>query len=351
MANVTIKDYQDWLKNNSKVKVPKEGEELSVYDEQANRTLYNQYVKQAELLNQKNEAEARVQAQKESALRDNYIAQAQAQKKAEDAVKMQGVATGVSESGLIDLYAQGAAARAGIINASDSAKNDIFSEYRRAIAESNAETNAALAEIDALSSEEGKTSDNQNAVAQLTYALENYNNDTDDFKDLKATYEKYASYLDEDKNYDIIQAYQKELKASEDANAMMSAEIDFENKAGIAAKGVRALEDADADFFGYNDRQYNAMMGALQEALEKGDIKDGEIVKINLRGLDNWNNSFFYYNGRFFKCDTWWNGRIINSGKIDKKLRVRPNLDNKGKLVLKGEKDKKYEGTYDIETD
>ena len=127
---------------------------------------------------------------------------------------------------------------------------------------------------------------------------------------------------------------------------MKTAEIEFENKAGIAAKGVCALEDADADFFGYNDRQYNAMMGALQEAIEAGDIKEGEIVKINLRGLDNWNNSFFYYNGRIYKCETWWNGRMINSGKIDKKLRVRPNYNNKGKLVLKGEKDKKYEGSY-----
>lgn len=345
MSNV--KAYQDWLKNNSKVKVPKEGEELSTYDELENKALYNQYVKQAELLNQRQDAEAQVQAQKESALRDNYIAQAQAQKKAQDTLKMQGIASGVSESGLIDLYAQGAAARAGILNSSDTAKNDIFSEYRKAIAESNIETNAAITEIDALRTEEGEVSDKQNAIAQISYALENYDNDTDDFEDLKATYEKFSSFLDENENYDIIQAYQKEQKASEDA----SSEVEFENKAGIAAKGVRALEDVDADFFGYNDRQYNAMMGSLQEAIEAGDIKDGEVVKINLRGLDNWNNSFFYYNGRIYKCDTWWNGRIINSGNIDKKLRVRPNLDNKGKLVLKGEKDKKYEGSYEIETD
>lgn len=210
MANVTIKDYQDWLKNNSKAKVPKEGEELSAYDEQANRSLYQQYVKQAELLNQKNEAEAQVQAQKESALRDNYIAQAQAQKKAEDAVKMQGVATGVSESGLIDLYAQGAAARAGIINASDSAKKDIFSEYRRAIAESNAETNAALAEIDA----QRKAGDEQNRllnVSKFAEILNAYNEEGSDVDslDLKKAYEEnYKSYLDPETDYDLISKYQ-----------------------------------------------------------------------------------------------------------------------------------------------
>ena len=39
MVDVTIKDYQDWLKNNKQVKVPKEGEALSAFDEQENRAL------------------------------------------------------------------------------------------------------------------------------------------------------------------------------------------------------------------------------------------------------------------------------------------------------------------------
>ena len=71
--SVTIKDYQNWLneeKNKGKIKVAKEGETLSSFDELENKALYNQYVKEAELFNQRKEAEAQVKAQTESALRD-----------------------------------------------------------------------------------------------------------------------------------------------------------------------------------------------------------------------------------------------------------------------------------------
>lgn len=210
MANVTIKDYQDWLKNNSKVKVPKEGEELSAYDELENRRLYQQYVDGEQALKAKNEAEAKLSSQTETALRDNYIAQAQAQKKAEEAIKMSGMTSGLSGSSLVDLYAKGAAARANILNSSNTAKNDIFSEYRNAIAESNAETNAALAEIDA----QRKAGDEQNRLlnaskfAELLNAYNEEGSDVDSL-DLKKAYEEnYKSYLDPETDYDLISKYQ-----------------------------------------------------------------------------------------------------------------------------------------------
>lgn len=210
MANVTIKDYQDWLKNNSKAKVPKEGEELSAYDELENRRLYQQYVDGEQALKAKNEAEAKLSSQTETALRDNYIAQAQAQKKAEEAIKMSGMTSGLSESSLVDLYAKGAAARANILNSSNTAKNDIFSEYRNAIAESNAETNAALAEIDA----QRKAGDEQNRllnVSKFAELLNAYNEEGSDVDslDLKKAYEEnYKSYLDPETDYDLISKYQ-----------------------------------------------------------------------------------------------------------------------------------------------
>ena len=216
--STTIYDYQKWLENSDKAKKSKDGENLSSYDELENKALYNQYVKQAELKKQREDAEAQVQQQTESALRDNYIAQAQAQKKAQDALKMQGITTGVSESGLIDLYAQGAAARANILNSSNTAKNDIFSEYRNAIAESNAETNAAIAEIDA----QREASDESGVTTYDNFAalLEVYQAGQLDFETLE---NKYNEILEKDETafdseeYELLETqYKQHLKDYED---------------------------------------------------------------------------------------------------------------------------------------
>ena len=47
--SVTIKDYQDWLKNNKQAKVAKKGETLSSFDEQENRALQRLLVRRARL--------------------------------------------------------------------------------------------------------------------------------------------------------------------------------------------------------------------------------------------------------------------------------------------------------------
>ena len=203
---MTIKDYQDWLKNNKKVKVPKDGEKLSTYDELENKALYDQYVREAELFNQKKDAEAELQAQKETALRDHYVSQEKSQKQAQDALSMQGITSGISESGLIDLYAQGAAARAKIISANDSAKNDVLADYRNKVAESKLETNKDIAEIDALrlaKREQDEELEKEEGLATYQQALEDYSSGLIDEKTYDSILEKYRDNLTD---YDISKA-------------------------------------------------------------------------------------------------------------------------------------------------
>lgn len=298
---IDIKDYQEWVKTDERARKAKEGEELSTLDEQANRTLYQQYIKQAELLNQKKEAEAQVQAQKEQSLRDNYIAQAQAQKKAEDAMKMQGIATGVSESGLIDLYAQGAAARANILNSSNSATNDIISEYRKAVAESNIETNAAIAEIDAqreASDESGVT-----AYDNFTALLEGYQAGQLDFETLE---NKYKEILEKDKTafdseeYELLKTqYEQHLKDYEDTTVnVYNDSIDEFGK-----------------FFGMgreNSNQHDYLENIVADA-KAGKIKEGQYIIPNYgKHLDKRSYVYQYLgNGRFKKIER----DVISVGK------------------------------------
>lgn len=415
MVDVTIKDYQDWLKNNKQVKVPKEGEALSAFDEQENRALYAQYVNEAELLRQRQDAEARLSEQKASALRDNYVQQAQAQKKAEDAVKMQGITTGASQSDLIDLYAKGAAARAGIIQANDNAKNDVFSAYRQALAESKASTNKTIAEIGVKRAEKEETDlankktdaktklqnmmsgylsgvtskdeldsfynenssyiddeyltslynkidgtkANQDFEAALTNygnglldigaltkmyeeganvaldnnlislyqsalqreaeaesapkaalniaeAIEKYNSDEIDFEELKNIYTENEEAFNKTDNYEIYGAYQDLARKNKNAQKIEDAITEFEKATGVDVKdGGKTLEELDADFFGYSEKEFEALEKVIEDAKRRGDIKDGEYVNVLLNGIANINNLYTYYNGRFYKTNTF----------------------------------------------
>ena len=150
--------------------------------------------------------------------------QAQAQKKAEDAVKIQGMASGVSESGLIDLYAQGAAARAGIISANDSAKNDVFSSYRQALAESKAGTNEKIAEIGALRTQKEET-DLANAKTDAKTRLQNmmsgYLSGVTGKDELDSFYKENSGYIDDEY---LMSLYNKieGTKANQDFEAALT---------------------------------------------------------------------------------------------------------------------------------
>ena len=246
---ITIKDYEEWLKNDKKAKVAKKGESLSAFDEQENRALYNQYVNEANLYNQRIESERQLDEQKSSALRDHYVSSEKAEKKAEDIARMQGITTGASQSDLIDIYAKGAAARAAIINENNAQRNDLLSKYNQAIAESKTSTNAAIGDIsvkrleeESRLKEENKKQnksdfasylsqylagtinkatldryykdlhgdldestkntyfdiDNQRADAKLAAAIENYGNGVIDYDALLKAYEEAGEYVDTD---------------------------------------------------------------------------------------------------------------------------------------------------------
>lgn len=289
MPSVGIKDYEQWLKNNNKVKIPKEGEKLSAYDELSNRTLYDQYVKEADALSARREAENTLQKQTETALRDNYVAQEQAKRQANEAMLASGVQTGLSESSLVDLYARGAAARAGIISAADEKKNDIFSDYRSALAKAKSDANSSLAQIET----ERDVYEKQNDVEQFRNALSVYEDDGD-FEDLKAAFDKFGGQLDEKENYDIIQKYQNYAK-------------DYDKST------VNVLSDnfKITDFGTYNgirnsdSKQSNYLEQVVEDA-RNGKIKEGQYIIPNY-GKHTIGRSYVYQylgNGRFKKVET-----------------------------------------------
>lgn len=289
MPSVGIKDYEQWLKNNNKVKVPKEGEKLSTYDELKNRTLYDQYVKEADALSARREAENALQKQTETALRDNYIAQAQAEKKAQEAMKMQGITTGLSESSLIDLYAKGAQARAGIISAADEKKTDIFSDYRSALAKAKSDANSALAQIDT----DTELIEKQNAVDQFNAALTGYEGGEIDFEDLKAAHTKFSGQLDEKENNDILTKYKQFAeeydKATIDVNRDGFDVSDFGRFYGM----------------GREDSAQHDYLEQVAKDAQAGKIEEGQYVVPNLgKHLDKRSYVYQYLgNGRFKKVE------------------------------------------------
>ncbi len=330
MADVTIKDYQEWLKNNNKVKVAKEGEKLSTFDELENKALYNQYVEEAKLFNQRQQAESLLEKQKAAQLRDHYVAQENAQKQAQDTLKMQGITSGVSESGLIDLYAQGAAARSKIISDNDSAKNDIFSDYRSRLAELQTDTNTSIANIDAqrirreeqeaevnrLKEEQDAEIKRLNAVSQFSNLLDKYNEEGNDmdFEEIRSAYEAFSPYLDEVENYDIIDTYKKHLKDEEDAQAVQA------SKNALADAGVKTSDDTrsfntiDKGYLGVSEDREKAIKRELNSALENGNIKEGETIIVAIS--KDLGKVTYYKDGRFYQGSTVGDGLFKNDFRM-----------------------------------
>ncbi len=319
MADVTIKDYQKWLKNNKQVKVAKEGETLSTLDELENKALYNQYVKEAELWGQRKEAESLLEKQKATQLRDHYVAQENAQKQAQDTLKMQGITSGVSESGLIDLYAQGAAARAKIVSDNNSAKNDIFSDYRSRLAELQTDTNTSIANIDVQRMEKEEQDaeiKRLNAVSQFSNLLDKYNEEGNDmdFEEIRSAYEAFSPYLDEVENYDIIDTYKKHLKDEEDAQAVQA------SKNALADAGVKTSDDTrsfntiDKGYLGVSEDREKAIKRELNSALENGNIKEGETIIVAIS--KDLGKVTYYKDGRFYQGSTVGDGLFKNDFRM-----------------------------------
>ncbi len=383
MVDVTIKDYQDWLKNNKQVKVPKEGETLSAFDEQENRALYAQYVNEANLLNQRKVQEKQLAEQKAAALRDNYVASEKAEKKAEDLAKMQGITTGASQSDLIDLYAKGAAARAGIIQANDNAKNDVFSAYSQALAESKASTNEAIAKIGALRAEKEKTEteanfedylqqyldgvinkealdsyyndseeyirdslknaynniENQKADAELSAAITNYGNGVIGYDELMNAYERAGEHVDISVK-DYIEGIQKQKddadKITEFERALkqyQNGEIDFEE--------LKQYEDVLSSYKGtdiynaYKEEASNAEKAErVEAAITEFEKATGVDVKDGGKTLEELDADFFGYSETEFEAlgkvieDAKRRGDIKDGEYVNINLNGIPNINN-----------------------
>lgn len=334
MADLTIKDYQDWLKNNKSVKVAKEGEELSKYDEQKNRALYQEYLNEAQLYNDKKTQEALIDQNKRDALRDNYIAQAQAQKNAGDVMKAAKMTTGLSESSLVDLYARGAQARADIMKQSAAQKVDLLSKYNQGIADVKASTNSKFAEIDALryQDEEAKKAEEEAKKAEKDatdklYAsthfadlLTKFNNDEIDFEELQGAYETLGAHFDDVENYDIINEYKKHLKDNEDVEAIQASKDALADEGVKASDDVRSLDSIDTidkGYLGVTDDRLDGIKKELKQAIQNGYIKDGETIIVALS--DDLMTATYYKDGKLFQ------GSSFDSGFINGDFRMLKN--------------------------
>ena len=308
---MAIMSSEEWLKTAKNAKKAEEGEKLSSYDELENRALYDQYVKEASALQAKNEAEAKLRSQTETALRDNYIAQAQAQKKAEEAIKMSGMTSGLSESSLVDLYAKGAAARASILNANNDTKNEILSKYQDAIASAKSTANGSLAEIET----KRDAYEKQNAIDQFNAALTGFEDGKIDFEDLKAAHTKFGGQLDETENYDLIQKYQNYAKGYDKATIDVNSE-DFDVSEFGRFFGMGREDSAQHDY-----------LEQVAKDAQAGKIKEGQYVVPNYgKHLDKRSYVYQYLgNGRFKEVEL---GDIkLGQGFLAKGSQVDRDLD------------------------
>ena len=344
---MAIMSSEEWMKTAKNIKKPKEGEELSAYDKLENRTLYDQYVKEASALQAKNEAEAKLSSQTETALRDNYIAQAQAQKKAEEAIKMSGMTSGLSESSLVDLYAKGAAARASIMNANSDTKNEILSKYQEALASARSTANSSLATIET----DRDVSEKQNAIDQFNAALTGFEGGKIDFEDLEAAHTKFGGQLDKTENYDLIQKYENYKKGYDKATIDVTSEdfdvsefgrffgIDREdsNQHDYLEQIVAATTGKNADGTNYTGERIKVgqyivpnygkhldKRSYVYEYLGNGRFKEVELKDIKLgegflhKGSQvNREIDVFIPDGYEFK-DSWWN-KLWGTSKVKEK--------------------------------
>ena len=316
MPSVKIKDYEEWLKNNKMSGTSGTGSSgtstPTAYDELKNRSLYQQYVDEAAARNTMRDQEALVDKQTASALRDNYVAQEQAKRKANEAMLASGVQTGLSESSLIDLYARGAQARADIISAADDEKRDILSKYRDAVATARSTANSSLAQI-----ETGKDAyEKQNAVDQFNAALTSYEGDEIDFEDLKAAFDKFGGQLDEKENYDIIQKYQNYAKDYDKAT------IDV-NREGFDVSDFGRFYG-----MGKEDSAQHDYLEQVAADAKAGKIKEGQYIVPNLgKHLDKRSYVYQYLgNGRFKEIDrkefSLGEGFLHDGSQLDRDLDV-----------------------------
>ena len=210
---LTIQDYETFVTNSEKTKKAKGNKSLSSLENQHNRVLYDQYVREAELGNQKKVALEKNAASKSQSLRDNAVLTEKAKRYLEQKAVLEGNAnSGIAQSNLIDLYSQSAQNRANIGASYDQKESDLLLEYDKAINESNTSANQSLMELEQAEAQQ-KELDRQESAALLSQKLTEYENKVasgdivDADQGLQDTFDRYKDYLDAEKDYELIDKY------------------------------------------------------------------------------------------------------------------------------------------------
>lgn len=296
---LTIQDYETFVTNSEKTKKAKGNKTLSSLENQHNRVLYDQYVREAELGNQKNAALEKNAASKSQSLRDNAVLTEKAKRYLEQKAVLEGNAnSGIAQSNLIDLYSQSAQNRANIGASYDQKESDLLLEYDKAINESKTNTNKSLFEIEN-AKEQQEELDKQEHTAMLAQKLADYEakvsrgESFDGEETLLDDYEKFKDSLNEEKDYDLIQRYDRiNDQKTERMSIVETDEVDI--------KSTISLDDVTKDSFG---EWHVDTTSALINYFRNGDLdrlvsENGDkAIYIDLDGNRNGERWVAYKNG------------------------------------------------------
>ncbi|MBQ4585115.1 MAG: hypothetical protein IJA82_02775 [Clostridia bacterium] len=333
---LTIQDYESFVKNSEKTKKAKGNKSLSSLENQHNRVLYDQYVREAELGNQKKVALETNAASKSQSLRDNAVLTEKAKRYLEQKAVLEGNAnSGIAQSNLIDLYSQSAQNRANIGASYDQKESDLLLEYDKAINESKTSANQSLLELEQAEAQQ-KELDRQEYAALLSQKLTEYENKVasgdivDADQGLQDTYDKYKDYLDAEKDYELIDKYTSVLERGKNRASIAT-------QVGLNLDSTFSIDEISDQTFG---QWHSTAANALKEHYKYGTLdkyveeSGGNPIVIDIDG-DNRNEYWVVYeNGKlhivnkadgnvpqkannskgfnYFKMDK--NGNLFNAG-------------------------------------
>ena len=294
-----LMDYDAFLKNNKNVKSVSAGKELSSSDNQYNRVLYDKYVTQATLEEQRQAALTKNDDARKNALRENSVLSEKAKKYLGQQLALSGQAkTGMAESSILDLYARQASARNDINQSYKGKESDIMLEYDRQANQVDADTNARLMEIEADADIQKKT-DRAESAQVLGANLESYKNNQMSFDDLINTYNKNKQSLDDSKDATLIKQYETEYVKGKISD-YVSKQYAFEPTKVISVEDAVASDDRSIDSFGSYKREITSKIIGL--------AKSGELDRLVAESGDKpimfdtgWEHNIIYYQGVFMQ--------------------------------------------------
>lgn len=323
---LTIQDYESFVKNSEKTKKAKGNKSLSNLENQHNRVLYDQYVREAELSNQKNAALENNSASKTQAMRDNAVLTEKAKRYLEQKAVLDGNAnSGVAQSNLIDLYSQSAQNRANIGASYDQKESDLLLEYDKAINESKTSANQSLLELEQAEAQQREL-DRQEYASLLSQKLTEYEEkvasgeSVGNADELKGIYSKYKDYLDNEKDYELINRYtditerEAQRKAASDIT-------------GLTLANTVSIEEITPQTFGeWHVGTTDALIKYAKNGTLDGFVHDngGNPIVIDIDG-DGTNNYWLVYeNGKFHVAENRTASSIpdVDFYRMDKKGNV-----------------------------